>query len=181
LTVNGTGGGGDLTAAFDAALQAPKCGTVGRSCDTGASLVLGRDGRGPEPNQPNTIADSCADGTLGRFHVRESIDRIKVATLDGTQLAPGKVVKVDVTVWGYSRGFADTLDLYYTGTAATPSWTYIGSVKSGKSGLHTISLNYTLPAGSMQAVRARYRFRGERASCGVGDYNDHDDLAFLAQ
>ncbi|HET8646279.1 MAG TPA: hypothetical protein VFO85_12365, partial [Vicinamibacteria bacterium] len=170
------------TAVFDNGLQVPSCLVTGRSCDS-AGLLTGRDTiiGGPEPNQPNTIADSCADGTLGRFHVRESIDRVKVSTVDGTQLAPGKVVRVDVTVWGYSRGFADTLDVYYTATAATPAWTYLGSVKSGRPGLHTISLNYTLPTGALQAVRARYRYRGERAACGVGDYNDHDDLAFVVQ
>jgi hypothetical protein len=170
-------------AVFDNGLQVPTCAVTGRSCDS-AALLVGRDTitGGAEPNQPNTIADSCADGTRGSFHVRESIDRVKVSTLDGTQLAPGKAVRVDVTVWGYSRGLADTLDVYYTGTAATPSWTYLGSVKSGKAGLHTISLTYTLPApAGVQAVRARYRYRGERAACGVGDFTDHDDLAFLAQ
>ena len=76
LTVTPAGGGGDQTAVFDPALQAPRCSTVGRSCDSGASLLLGRNGLGPEPNQPNTINDSCADGTSGTFHSDESNDRI---------------------------------------------------------------------------------------------------------
>ena len=169
-------------AVFDPALQAPSCLVPGRSCDSAATLT-GRDTitGGAEPNQPNTILDSCPDGTQGTFHVRESIDRVKVATLDGTQLAPGKVVRVDVTVWASSRGFMDTLDLYYTATAAAPVWTYIGSVKTGRAGLQTISLNYTLPAGALQAVRARYRHLGEKTPCGPGDFNDHDDLVFVVQ
>ncbi|HSB60819.1 MAG TPA: M36 family metallopeptidase, partial [Vicinamibacteria bacterium] len=84
VTVNASGGGGGQTAVFDAVLQAPRCSTVGPSCDSGPSLLLGRDGRGPEPNQPNTINDSCADGTSGAFHVDESNDRIVVSTTDGT-------------------------------------------------------------------------------------------------
>jgi hypothetical protein len=169
-------------AVFDPVLQAPSCLTPGRSCDSAATLT-GRDTitGGAETNQPNTIADSCPDGTRGIFHVRESIDRVKVSTLDNTQLAPGKVVRVDVTVWASSRGFMDTLDLYYTATAATPVWTYIGSVKTGRTGLQTISMNYTLPTGAVQAVRARYRYLGERTPCGAGDFNDHDDLVFVVQ
>ena len=49
---------------------------AGAPCDTGASLVLGHGTSGPEPNQPNTIADSCADGTAGMFHIDESNDRV---------------------------------------------------------------------------------------------------------
>jgi hypothetical protein len=170
------------TATFDPVLQAPSCMPTGRSCDSGGTLV-GRDTivGGPEPNQPNTIADSCADGTVGRFHVRESIDRVKVQTLDATQMSPGKTVRVDVTVWGFSPGFADSLDLYYTATAATPSWIYVGTVRSAQAGLQTLSLSYSLPAGPLQAVRARYRHRGDPSPCGVGDVNDHDDLVFAVQ
>src|SRR4030095_4168100 len=87
LTVNPTGGGGGAqTAVFDAALQAPKCATVGISCDSGATLLNGRDtlSGGTEPNQPNTINDSCADGTSGTFHSDESNDRLKVSPVDGT-------------------------------------------------------------------------------------------------
>jgi len=169
-------------ATFDPALQAPSCLGPGRSCDSAGTLT-GRDTivGGAEPNQPNTINDSCPDGTVGQFHARESIDRIKVQTLDASQMSPGKVVRVDVTVWGFSTGFADTLDLYYAANAAAPTWLYVGSVKSGKSGLHTISINHTLPTGSLQAVRARYRYLGERRFCQAGDFTDHDDLVFAVQ
>src|SRR4029453_12180154 len=54
LTVTPAGGGTDQTAVFDTALQAPKCATVGRSCDSGPSPVLARNGLRPAPNQPNT-------------------------------------------------------------------------------------------------------------------------------
>ena len=69
----------------------------------------------------------------------------------------GKTVRVDVTVWGFSPGFADSLDLYYTATAPTPTWIYVGTVRSAQAGLQTLSMSYSLPAGALQAVRARYR------------------------
>lgn len=168
-------------AAFDAALQAPACAAIGRACDSGA-LLTGRDGMdgGPEPNQPNTIGGSCADGPAGTFHVRESIDRIRVQTLDGLELEAGKTVRVDVTVWGWSRAFLDTLELYFTSDATNPEWTHIGSVKSGRRGPHTLSMTYRLPGnGGRHAVRARYHYLGEPGACGAGAHDDHDDLVFV--
>ncbi len=37
---------------------------------------------------------------------------------------------------------------------------------------------YTLPNGSLQAIRANFRFSGRASACTVGGYNDHDDLVF---
>src|SRR5262249_20753920 len=64
LTVNSSGGGGAQTAVFDATLKAPKCATVGSSCDSGTTLLRGRGtmSGGVEVNHPNTINNSCADG-----------------------------------------------------------------------------------------------------------------------
>jgi hypothetical protein len=179
ITVTGAGGGSDQSALFDLALQAPKCSSVGRSCDSGPALLLGRDGRGPEPNQPNTINDSCADGTSGTFHVDESNDRIKVSTLDGTDFAAGKTVRVDATVWAWSGGPGqDRLDLYYAANANTPAWVFIATLTPPVGGAQVLSATYTLPAGALQAVRARYRYQGTAAPCGSGSWTDHDDLVF---
>jgi trimeric autotransporter adhesin len=181
LTVNPLGGGGAQNAVFDSVLQVPKCGTVGISCDSGASLVLGRDtmSGGAEPNQPNTINDSCADGTSGTFHSDESNDRIKVSTVDGTNFAPGKVVRIDATPWVWTGGpTSDHLDLYYAANANSPTWTYITTINPTVGGAQTLSATYTLPAGALQAVRARFRYNGAAAACGTGGYDDHDDLVF---
>jgi hypothetical protein len=153
-------------AAFDAGLQAPVCTAAGRACDSGATLLAGRDTivGGAEPNQPNTLGGSCADGGKGRFHVRESIDRLRVQTLDGTVLAAGKTVRVDVDVWAWSHGFADTLEVFFTADAAQPTWTRVGSARATRPGPQTLSLTYTLPAGPLQAVRARFHYLGESGS-----------------
>jgi trimeric autotransporter adhesin len=168
----------DVTATFDTGLQAPRCASVGRSCDSGPALLLGRDGRGPEPNQPNTIADSCTDGTSGAFHSDESNDRLKVLTTDGTALAAGKQVRIEATVWAWSTPSADSLDLYYAANANAPVWTFIGTVKPTAGGTNTLSATYTLPTGALQAVRANFRYQGAASSCSPGTYDDHDDLVF---
>ncbi len=170
---------GALTAVYDPTLKAPKCASVGSSCDSGASLLLGRDGKGPEPNQPNTINNSCADGTSGTFHSDESNDRLKVATTDGSNFAPGKTVAVTATVWAWTTPSSDHLDLYYTADATSPSWTLIGTLTPTAAGAQTLSANYTLPTGgSNQAVRANFRYTGSASSCSTGAYDDHDDLIF---
>jgi hypothetical protein len=178
ITYSGGGGGADLTAAYDATLRAPRCATVGRSCDSGPSLLVGRDGKGPEPSQPNTLAGSCADGTSGTFHADESNDRLKVSTTDGSAFAPGKAVRIDATVWAWTTPGSDKLDLYYAADAASPSWTYLATLTPAAANAQTLSATYTLPSGSLQAVRARFRYQGSAAACGTGSYDDHDDLAF---
>jgi extracellular elastinolytic metalloproteinase len=177
VTVTG-GGGGALAAFFDTTLQAPRCYPVGISCDTGPLLVLGRNTRGPEANQPNTINDSCADGNSGTFHVDESNDRLSVATVDGTAFAPGKTVRVTATVWAWTTPSADRLDLFYAANANSPSWTPIATLTPTVAGSQALSATYTLPAGGLQAVRAQFRYQGTAAACATGAYNDRDDLVF---
>jgi hypothetical protein len=180
LTVTSSGGGGLQTATYSSTFKAPSCGSVGSGCDSGPSLLLGRDtlSGGAEPNQPNTINNSCADGTSGTFHSDESNDRLVIQTTDGSNLAPGKTVKVSATVWAYSGFTSDHLDLYYAANASSPSWVLIGTITPTAAGAQTLSANYTLPSGGSQAVRAQFRYLGSASSCTTGSYNDHDDLVF---
>jgi hypothetical protein len=171
---------GTQTAVYDSTLKAPKCVNVASGCDSGPSLLLGRDtlAGGSEPNQPNTINSSCADGTSGTFHSDESNDRLVVATTDGSAFAAGKTVKVSATVWAYSGFTSDHLDLYYAANANSPSWVLIATITPTAAGAQTLSANYTLPSGSLQAVRAQFRYLGSASSCTTGSYNDHDDIIF---
>ena len=176
VTVNNATGG---TAVFDPVLQAPKCASLGASCDTGTSLVLGRANLGPEPNQPNTINDSCADGTSGAFHSDESNDRIRVFTTDGTNFAPGKTVQIDATVWAWTTPSADTADFFYAADANAPSWVFIGSRTPTAAGAQNLSITYTMPnGGALQAVRVQFRYQSSATACAAGAYNDRDDLVF---
>jgi hypothetical protein len=176
---NGSPGQPGQTAVWDASLKAPRCG-AGVSCDSG-TLLLGRAGLGPEPGAPNTLFSSCADGSSGSFHGDESLDRLVVSTLDGTPLAAGKTVRVAATVWAYAGYGSDKLDLYYTATASSPSWTFIGTLSPTAAGAQTLSTTFTLPAGALQAVRGTFRYGGSAGPCTSGGYDDHDDLVFAVQ
>jgi hypothetical protein len=178
--VTPAGGGGAQTAVDDAARRVPSCATVGISCDSGAALLLGRDGKGPEPNQPNTIGGTCADGASGTFHSDESNDRLKVSTTDGSNFAAGKTVRVDATVWAWTTPSSDHLDIYAAADASSPVWNLVATLTPTVAGAQTLSATYTLPAGgSVQAVRANFRYQGSAAPCGTNSgFDDHDDLAF---
>ena len=169
-----------VAAAFNTTRQAPTCGTV-CGCDTGPTLVNGRGtlSGGAERNQPNTIADSCADGNSGTYHSDESIDRMVIKTVDNGPFAAGKQVTVEVTTWCW--GTADRFDLYYTTNAGTPAWTALTTNQACTSGgvarvfTHTFTLGAT--AGT-HAIRAQFRYGGTASSCTSGGYNDRDDLVF---
>jgi bacterial leucyl aminopeptidase len=164
------------TAVFDATFKTPRCADLGLSCDSG-TLLNGRANLGPELNRPNTIKGSCEDGTSGLFRTDETIDRIKVGTVDGSDLAAGKAARIDVTLFAYSAT-ADVLELYSAPDANSPVWTLIGKYSPSAAGISTLSATYTLPTGGVQAVRARLRYKGDTGACGTGLYDDHDDLVF---
>lgn len=169
-------------AIYDAARAAPTCVEPAGFCDSG-SLLDGRSDAtqlGPEPNAPNTLQNSCQDGREGVYHLDESIDGLKVSTLDGLPFEPGKRVKVEARVWAYSGFSDDSLDLYYTTSADTPTWVWFATLKPTASGAQVLSAEYTLPPGRMQAVRARFRYGGTAATCAAepAPMDDVDDLAF---
>jgi len=171
------------TAVYNSTLKAPGCATVGTSCDSGPSLLLGRDtmSGGAEPHQPNTINNSCADGTSGTFHSDESNDRIVVASTSGGALTHGTTATVTATVWAWSGYTSDSLDLYYAANANSPTWVLIKTIKPTKAGAQSLSATFTLPTGALQAVRAQFRYLGSASACTAGSYNDHDDLIFAVQ
>ncbi len=172
VTVNNPGQAG-----YDSVLKAPKCSAVTSYCSSGPALLNGRGAVGPEPNAPNTINNSCADGNSGSYHSDESLDALKVATNDVTSLAAGKSVIITATAFCYDN--TDSLDLYYAANANSPSWVLIGTQACTTGGVTKIfASNYTLPAGSLQAIRGNFRFGGSQSSCSTGSYDDHDDLIF---
>jgi hypothetical protein len=166
--------------AYDASLGAPRCGLPSDSCDS-EGLLNGRGPLGPEPNAPNTV-DTCVDAVSGTYHSDESLDRLKVSTLDGSPLKGGKSVRIEATVWAFSNFSADFLDLYYAADALAPSWNYIGTLGARASGSHLLATVYTLPSGTARSViRGVFRFADSAGTCPGGDYTDVDDLVFNAQ
>ncbi|HLM46113.1 MAG TPA: RCC1 domain-containing protein, partial [Myxococcaceae bacterium] len=166
------------TASYDSTLKVPRCSGVTSGCDTG-SLVNGRGPVGPELNAPNTLGGTCADAINGTYRSDESLERVKVYTTDGTHLAPGKQVTVEVDVWAWSGFSSDALDVYYAADANNPTWTFITTLVPAGAGAQTLRVNYTLPTGgNTQAVRAVFRYGGTAGACTSGPYDDRDDLAF---
>jgi hypothetical protein len=180
VSVGNGGSSKTNTAVYDSTRRAPTCAAQGASCTSG-TLLNGRASLGPESNAPNTIGGTCADGTYGTYHSDESLDKLTVATTDGTILAAGKPVQVTAVVWAYSGYSSDHLDLYYTANASSPSWTLITTLAPTAAGQNTLSATYTLPTGSVQAVRGVFRYSGSAAPCTTGGYDDHDDLVFTVQ
>ena len=172
-------------AAFDPALKAPKCSSAGSSCDSGG-LLTGRGtlsgGVEPEFTRPNNIYASCADGNAGTFHSDESLDRLRVSSLDGGPLTAGKAAKIEAAVWAWAGYSADKLDLYYAADANSPRWTFLTTLTPATSGQQTLSTTYTLPydGTALQAVRANFRYYGSASACTAGSFDDHDDLVFAA-
>jgi hypothetical protein len=169
---------GVLAAAYDPALKVPACALAGIGCDS-ATLLNGVDSNSgkPEANQPNTLSNSCGDGTLAS----DSIERIRVTTVDGGRLAPGKQAKIEVTAQASST--SNKIDLYYTNNANSnpPAWTFLTTLTAA-GGLNVFTTTYTLPdlapGALLQAVRAHIRFGGSATPCSGNNYDDHDDLAF---
>jgi large repetitive protein len=167
-----------LMAAVDLATQVPRCLPLGKSCDTGA-LIDGAGGS--EPGTPNTYNRACLDGNSGFYHIDESLDRLKVSTLDNSALAAGKTVRLDATVWAGSAFASDQLDLYFLVSAPSLQWVYLTTLTPSKAGAQTFALTYVLPAGTEQAVRGQFRRGSGAGPCAAGPYNDRDDLRFTAQ
>jgi len=90
-------------------------------------------------------------------------------------------VRIDATVWAWTTPSADHLDLYFAANAASPTWTFIATLTPTVAGAQTLSATYTLPAGTLQAVRAQFRYQGSASACTSGSFNDHDDLIFATQ
>jgi hypothetical protein len=165
-------------AVYSTTYRAPMCGTATASCDSG-TLLIGRASLGPETNAPNTLGASCADGTAGTFHSDESIDRVKLVSLDGATIRAGAKARLEATVWAW--GTSDILDVYRSASATAPSWVLVGSVPASASGPQTLSVTFDITATGTQAVRAVFRYRGTSSPCTTGAYDDKDDLVFVAE
>jgi subtilisin family serine protease len=167
-------------AAYDSSAMAPRCPATTPFCSSG-SLLNGRDtiSGGPEPHQPNTINTSCADGTLGSYLSDESIESLRLMTLDGGAIAPGKTLRLDVTVYAFDSN--DQLDLYLSTSATSPTWNLLTTLIPSGPGLQTLTTTFMAASAGAQAVRANFRYMGAPSFCSTGNFDDHDDLIYTAR
>lgn len=174
-TVNITVNNSSFGSSFNSTLQAPWCASPVARCDTGA-LTNGRASVGPEPNQPNTINDSCLDGTGGTYHTSTSIDRMVVSTTGGAPFATGSRVRVEMLIWATASFANERLDIFHAPDANNPTWTLLTTITPPGSGARITSYEFNLPAGSLQAVRGSFRSGGSAVPCSTGSTDDMDDL-----
>jgi hypothetical protein len=177
------------TATFDSTLRAPACRTLGSACDSG-DLLAGRADLGPEKNSPNTIYGACQDGTNGVYPAARSIDGLRVSTVDGSWLEPGKTVRIEVTVHACNCSSGTSPDyfaLYVARDATDPAWIPLNVLASTPAaGRQVLSATFTLPSGRLEAVRATISFSSFAEVCdssGTSNANtqESDDLVFAVQ
>ncbi|KAL7542381.1 hypothetical protein ACHAXR_012259 [Thalassiosira sp. AJA248-18] len=191
----GTGG-----ADYDIPLGAPLC--RGSNSECSSRFLL--DGRVNERRKPNTI-DECKDGSNTQKDF-ESVKRITVTSVKGTDLRGGELVNIYAGVVAFSLN--DRVDFYYAADASNPDWKLITIVappvgESNRLALPRKSpdIRYTLPdcpssSGCQQAVRVVLRSgrdpnkpssskgRGQdgihkpNSPCPQGPFDDADDLVF---
>ena len=146
-------------------------------------MLDGRGSIGPseQGKSPNTLG-TCTDGNSGTYHSDESIDAIKVSSIDGGVLTAGKTAEIEATVYAYDPA-ADFADFYYSTNPSNPTWTLIGTASPSGIGLQAIKMRYTLPSGGLQAVRVVFRWQGNASTsnpfqCPSSGYDDIDDVVF---
>ena len=171
-------------AVYDVLIGAPRCNSTGRFCSSGI-LLDGRssiEGLGPESNAPNTL-DSCADGSSGTYHNDESNDKIVVLSDNGFPLKAGGLAVIEATTWVWGTA-DDAADFYYTADISTTpiTWTFINTVVPSAVGSQTLeSEPFELFDSAVQAVRVNFRYKGVRAACPIGNFDDTDDLVFAVE
>jgi hypothetical protein len=170
-------------AIYDSGLDAPLCDPLDSSCDS-VNLLEGRGTQGPnsgpELNEPNTI-DPCGDGDgiYDGYPLDETVEAIRVYTVDGSDFAVGAAVNIEVDVIAWTGANGDALDVYYASDASNPSWQFLSTVVPGRGGPNMMLLSHTLSAGgNLQTVRAHMRYEGSATSCSADQWSDHDDLTF---
>lgn len=165
-------------AIYDSGIGAPRCTSVSTFCDSG-SLLNSRFGIAgmSELNGPNTL-DACVDGATGSYHVDESIDHIKISSIEGGNIQPGVTIEIVAKVWAYSAT-DDYVDFFYATDATNPQWQFINTVNPSTTGANDVSTQFTLGNGNFQAVRVVIRYNGASNPCPGGAYDDVDDLAFV--
>jgi hypothetical protein len=168
-------------ATFDATLRVPKCASPQVECDS-SSLLHGRGSAfyGVEQNAPNTINGSCADGNSGTSN-DESLQALRVRASHGGIMQAGQQVTIQAAVVGSVNGAStDVLDIFHAADANAPSWQLVATLPltPAKSGRKDLSTTFTLPSGSLQAIRGTFRRGGTAVVCSTGSYDDHDDLVF---
>lgn len=167
-----------LYATYDSTLKTFKCDGLTWNCDP-EFWLQGRGQAATEYYAPSTLGGTCLDGNLGSYMDDEWVHKVRIFTEDQTPLTQGRSASIEVTVQMPIMPQGNFVDLYYTSSVTSPSWTLITTLAPTGNGLQTLKATYTVPTGSkVQAVRAAMRRGGTASPCTSGGYDDRDDLVF---
>ena len=159
-------------AEYDGSIGAPKCSGMVTSCDSADNLV----GRYTfEPNSSSTSTntiDACVDGIGEPLRdgddpnnselIFESVEKIVVSEVSGSNIRGGSWVNIDATVKAFNKH--DRVDFYYASDASNPVWKFITTV-APKEGRQDVTLPRT----------GREKITFQLPNC---DAEDHCDVAF---
>jgi len=159
-------------------------------CIASPDLIESRDNiQGmPEPNSPNTI-DGCEDGTSGSYYWSESIESIKVTSLNNDFFKVGDQVNVEIEAYCEYGGpvtypLTDKLNFVYSNDISNIQW----KVKDRKEcssgrGVNTFSTTFNLDDNVGQhAIRGVFGFSiAPNEVCGNDDYDDNDDVVIYVK
>jgi hypothetical protein len=158
-------------AVYDSTIGAPICASIGSSCIAGQWLIGGQGATEPY-GAANSGVSKIADG----WDVGASVDGIQVATVDGGEFVPGKLVTVTVTATESSPVYP--ISIWYTGRAVQGGWGVVNQTHLTDlypvAGTNTYTVQYTLPEGVLHAVSAIVRDD-------AWTVYDADDLAFFVR
>merc|ERR1712087_752718 len=181
--------------------EAVECKTLDRSKEGTPGLLnwknAANEGDTPELNGPNTL-DGCADGSSGTYETNaESVEFIRVESLDTTNLKAGGPVRITAGVYSYDVN--DRVDFYLSNNPEAKEntiWTRIGTVDPDTPQISPTIVEITakLLDAPLQAVRVIIRWtsgtnQAEPLECPTnftdvsgnpapGTFSDTDDMAF---
>ncbi len=169
-----------LGADWSPEFQAPSCDDSFPHCDTGALVTkMGA----LETHSPNTINNSCTDGTQGTWLTDEAITRISVRSSSGDPIRTNSPITIEVEAYVWSTSM-DTILVFYSDDANPDTFRLLAALSPALTGFQA----YTIPAQTgptpgTQAVRASIRYGSPSlAPCvgggGMYNFDDTDDLAF---
>ncbi len=182
-------------AQYDPFVNAPRCPLVSSSCDTGDELLSGVGSQlegGPELHSPNTI-DGCEDSSGSVFQRDESVERLRIRSMDGDIMKVGSQVEVEFVVNAAvdtedrnNPGLSSTGSLYYGTDASSIEWNEMQTFQMEPgSGTTSITVRFILRRGSYnQVVRVVFGYTESRVEACPRDgsfFQDVDDLVFAVE
>ena len=98
--------------------------------------------------------------------------------LDGSNISPGRTIRIDADVYSWESGTTDRALFFYAADADNPSWTHFVTVTPSAGGFSTVSVVWVVPTGggANHAIRVAFRYNNAVTSnsCVIGKWSEVD-------